>query len=107
MSSEFLPALVPIQMPNATEVLRATAPSAPMGTAPTANFGSLVSEGLAQVDRGLQASQIDLQRLAAGDAGSVHELMVRLEESRLALQVVLQVRNRLLESYQELSRMQL
>ncbi|HRI55462.1 MAG TPA: flagellar hook-basal body complex protein FliE [Anaerolineae bacterium] len=107
MSSEFLPALVPVQLPNVAEVLRATPSGTPMAGAPTASFGSMVSEGLSQVDRGLQASQVDLQRLAQGDVGSVHELMVRLEESRLALQVVLQVRNRLLESYQELSRMQI
>lgn len=106
MSTEFLPPLAPIQLLNPTEALRASSPVAAL--APRAvDFGSLVSDGLAQADQGLRASQVDLQRLAEGDVGSVHELMVRLEESRLALQVVLQVRNRLLESYQELTRMQI
>jgi flagellar hook-basal body complex protein FliE len=69
-------------------------------------FASMVGEGLAQTDGGLRLVQADLQRLAAGDAPSLHQLMVRLEESRIAMQLVLQVRNRLLDAYQELSRMQ-
>ena len=32
--------------------------------------------------------------------------MVRLEESRISMQLVLQVRNRLLDAYQELMRLQ-
>jgi flagellar hook-basal body complex protein FliE len=70
-------------------------------------FGRLVSEGLQGVDRQLAASQSDLQALALGETRNLHEVMVRLEESRIAFQVLLQARNRVLEAYQDVMRMQL
>ena len=60
-----------------------------------------------EVNTQLLASQVDLQRLATGDADNVHDIMVRLEESRIALQLMLQVRNRVLEAYQDVMRMQI
>ncbi|HZY20748.1 MAG TPA: flagellar hook-basal body complex protein FliE [Ramlibacter sp.] len=69
-------------------------------------FGQLVAEGLQRVNEQLKTSQLDLQQLALGDAQNLHEVMVRLEESRIAFQLTLQVRNRVLEAYQEVMRMQ-
>ena len=101
MSVDFLPPIAPVAAPAwpSVEPLAASVST-------RTGFASFVSDGLAQVDRGLQTSQFDLQRLAAGDVSGLHQVMVRLEESRLSMQLVLQVRNRLLESYQELMRMQ-
>lgn len=73
--------------------------------APT--FLQRVAEGMQEVNTQLLASQVDLQRLATGDADKVHDIMVRLEESRIALQLMLQVRNRVLEAYQDVMRMQI
>jgi flagellar hook-basal body complex protein FliE len=41
-----------------------------------------------------------------GNVQNLHQVMIRLEESRLAFQLTMQVRNRLLESYQDVMRMQ-
>lgn len=71
------------------------------------SFMQRVTEGMQEVNTQLLASQVDLQRLAAGDADNVHDIMVRLEESRIALQLMLQVRNRVLEAYQDVMRMQI
>ncbi len=112
MSTEFLPPIAPLPaLAPADGPMGAIGPIEPSFSATTAGgtssvFGSAVTKGLQQVDGSLQASQADLQRLAAGDVSSLHQVMVRLEESRLSMQLVLQVRNRLLESYQELMRMQ-
>jgi len=69
-------------------------------------FGRLVSEGLQALDTQLKTSQADLQQLALGEAQNLHEVMIRLEESRIALQLALQVRNRVLEAYQDVMKMQ-
>lgn len=71
------------------------------------SFMQRVTEGMREVNTQLLASQVDLQRLATGDADNVHDIMVRLEESRIALQLMLQVRNRVLEAYQDVMRMQI
>lgn len=91
---------------------------AAQGTAPTdaqaipaartgpASFGGMVSAGLDQVNQSLLTSQQDMQNLAVGNVQSLHQVMIRLEESKIAFQLMLQVRNRLLESYQDVMRMQ-
>lgn len=70
------------------------------------DFGAQVAQGLQELNQQLLASQVDLQRLAAGDTANLHDVMARLEESRIALQLTLQVRNRALEAYQDVMRMQ-
>lgn len=75
--------------------------------APAQSFSNMVSQGLAQVNEQLQTSQADLQALATGDVQNLHQVMIRMEESRLSFQLMLQVRNRLLESYQDIMKMQI
>lgn len=69
------------------------------------SFGQLVSDGLAQVNNQLIGSQVDLQKLAMGDAQNLHQIMINLEESRVSFQLMMQVRSRLLEAYQDIMKM--
>jgi flagellar hook-basal body complex protein FliE len=71
-----------------------------------APFGQLVTEGLQSLNEQLRVSQTDLQQLALGETQNLHEVMIRLEESRISFQLLLQARNRVLEAYQEVMRMQ-
>lgn len=77
------------------------------GPAAAGGFGDLFAQGLAQVNEGLVATQADLQRLASGDVQNLHQVMIRLEESRISFQLMLQVRSRLIEAYQDVMRMQI
>ena len=77
-------------------------------TAPAATpFGQLVADGLQQTNQKLIEGQMTLQKLAMGEVQNLHQVMIGLEESRVAFQLMLQVRGRLLESYQEVMRMQI
>lgn len=117
MSAEFLAAIAAPSSVSAGALpnLAAAAPNAPWDApfepvgATTASghpFGTLVTDGLSAIDRQLQASAGDLRQLASGDVANLHHVMIRLEEARLSFQLMLQVRNRLLESYQDVMRMQ-
>jgi flagellar hook-basal body complex protein FliE len=68
-------------------------------------FGQLVSDGLSRINGQLIGSQVDLQKLATGDAQNLHQIMINLEESRVSFQLMMQVRNRLLEAYQDIMKM--
>lgn len=68
-------------------------------------FGQLVSDGLSRVNGQLIGSQVDLQQLAMGDAQNLHQIMINLEESRVSFQLMMQVRSRLLEAYQDIMKM--
>jgi flagellar hook-basal body complex protein FliE len=83
------------------------APARMAGPEASGVFGNMVSQGLAQVNDQLLASQAGLQRLATGDVQNLHQVMIQLEESRLSFQLMLQVRNRLLEAYQDVMKMQI
>lgn len=104
MSTPFIAPVALLQEPSLVPTLQTASTTAGVASAPS--FGSLVSHGLQQVSTQLQTSQADLQSLAAGNVDNLHQVMLRLEESRMSFQLMLQVRNRLLESYQDLMRMQ-
>ena len=89
------------------EVPGARQPAAALPGAAELPFARLVSEGLHALDAQLKASQADLQGLALGEPQNLHEVMIRLEESRIAFQLMLQVRNRVLEAYQDVMKMQI
>lgn len=80
--------------------------AAPAAGATGLPFGRMVGEGLQALDTQLKTSQADLQQLALGEAQNLHEVMLGLEQSRIALQLALQVRNRVLEAYQDVMKMQ-
>lgn len=84
----------------------AGSPATSTNAAQGAGFSEMVTQGLDQVNGALLDSQVDMQRLAAGDVDNLHQVMLKMEQSRLSFQLMLQVRNRLLESYQEMMRMQ-
>lgn len=83
----------------------AFSPASAHGQGTVASFGQLVGEGLDGINRQLTAGQVDLQRLAVGDAQNLHQIMINLEESRLSFQLMMQVRSRLLEAYQDIMKM--
>lgn len=48
-----------------------------------------------------------VMKYAAGENIPVHEVMVAMENTKLSFQFAVQVRNKLVESYQEITRMQI
>lgn len=87
--------------------LSVAVPSRP--DAENATPGPFVKWLEAEVSRTSAAvSEADLQlsRLASGQATSLHQVMLSLEDARMSMQLLVQVRNRLLDAYQEVIRMQ-
>jgi flagellar hook-basal body complex protein FliE len=82
-------------------------PASAAATAPAGQFGNMVTQGLDRVNEQLLGTQVDLQRMALGETGNVHQMMARMEEARLSFQLMMQVRNKVLDAYQEVMRMQL
>lgn len=74
--------------------------------APAGGFGAMVAEGLEQMNSHLVSAEHDIKQLASGNAPNLHEIMMHMEEAKLSMQLLAQVRNRLLDAYQEVMRMQ-
>lgn len=73
---------------------------------PAAGFGAWFTQELNAVNTTLVSATEDMQKLATGEANSLHEVMIHLEEAKLSFQLLASVRNHVLEAYQEVMRMQ-
>ena len=74
--------------------------------APASSFGGVVKEAITKVNE-LQTTADDLAaRLASGDAVEIHQAMIAMQKASTALQFTVQVRNKVIEAYQEIMRMQ-
>lgn len=75
--------------------------------APLQVFGNKFAERLDEVNQGIGTAETMLQQLAAGEPVELHDAMLSLEQARIGVQTLIQVRNRLTDAYQEVMRMQI
>lgn len=68
-------------------------------------FDQLVNQ-IGQIDAGIANSGRASTELALGQVGSLHEMMIGAEQTRLQFELAMSMRNRVLEAYQEIMRMQ-
>lgn len=71
----------------------------------TGGFAQQLQKAITEVDA-LQTRREDMvEGMVSGQATEVHDVMIAAQESQLAFELLLEVRNKLLESYQEVMRM--
>lgn len=58
-------------------------------------------------DKQIEANVLTDKLVKGEDGVDIHQVMLSTEEAKMSLQLAVQMRNKLLEAYQELSRMQL
>jgi len=87
---------------------RTTAPGTTQSTTGLSGaheFGNLFTKLVDQVDSTQQTAAAETQKVMLGQTDQLHNAMISLQESSLALGMMVEVRNKLVESYQELMRM--
>jgi len=67
-------------------------------------FGNLFNKLIDDVGATRQTAAAETQRVMLGQSDQLHTAMISLQESSLALNLMVEVRNKLVESYQELMR---
>jgi len=104
-------------VPNAlsrTEALRDTVPgalpdglrAAPGAQPRTEGFGEML-DGLVGVTATKQSQAAELtKRVLLGESDQLHQSVIAMQEASVAFTLMVEVRNKLVESYQELMRMQ-
>lgn len=78
----------------------------PAPASPATGFGELVAGAVDEMNRSQNAADAQVRALAEG-RGDVVATMLALNRAELSLDLVTQVRNRALESYQEIMRLQI
>ena len=84
--------------------------SASGGTAaaesPAAAFGRFLSEAISEADTRDKEAETSVAQLAGGSQVDLHQTMIALEKVDVAFQLLMQVRNKIIAAYEEISRMQ-
>ena len=63
-------------------------------------FKSLISH----VDNQLKEADLNIENFAIGKQPNIHEVMIATEKADISLRFLLQIRNKLLDAYQEIMR---
>lgn len=98
-----------------TEALREKAPVSPTGLSnvsegisktPSKGFASLLEGMVEQVGTKQAEASALSQRVLMGETDQLHQSVIAMQEASVSFSLMVEVRNKLVESYQELMRLQ-
>jgi flagellar hook-basal body complex protein FliE len=96
--------MVSVNNINGISVFEAASRNVNQKTAGT-EFKDTLNTLMSQVNSQVQEADQMTDQFALGKTDSLHEVMVATEKSSISLSFLLQIRNKLLEAYQEVMRM--
>jgi flagellar hook-basal body complex protein FliE len=85
--------------------LRPTDPSS-VSTAKN-SFADVIKSTIEQVNQAQNNGEQAIEQLNTGKAESMHEVMIAVEEADISLKMLVQMRNKALQAYEEVMRMQI
>lgn len=75
-------------------------------TGPGQDFGSELADNLKQVNQLQTEADKAIEDGAVNGATNIHETMLRIEEADVSLRLMTKIRNKAVDAYQEIMRMQ-
>lgn len=88
---------------------RGTLPTSPAMAETSENeggFGATLKNAISQVNDLSDNSNAKVSELLQGDRSDVHNVMIAVEKADIAFQLMMQVRNKIVNAYQEVSKLQ-
>lgn len=70
------------------------------------SFSNLIDRAVQEVDGKMKTAAADQAKVLTGETNNLHQAMISMQEASLAFSLMVEVRNKLVDSYQELMRMQ-
>lgn len=70
------------------------------------SFGEMLSSMVDQTNQLQQQADQAIKQLHTGDEQSLHDAMISMEKADISLRYMVQVRNKAIDAYQEVMRMQ-
>jgi len=83
------------------------APEPVRDTAPADAFGAVLKDSIARVENLRAGAGETVDRLLAGEGEDLHTAALATQRAELAFELFLQVRNKAVQAYQEIMRMQI
>ena len=73
---------------------------------PSNDFAAWMDKQFSELNDKIKSSDQLVRDLAVGENNNLHHVMLEIQKTKTTFQLALQVRNKLLEGYQEIMRMQ-
>jgi flagellar hook-basal body complex protein FliE len=83
-----------------------TGPTLPSSSETEGGFGATLRDAISQVNDLSDVSDHKVADLIKGGQGDVHNVMIAVEKADIAFQLMMQVRNKIVNAYQEVSKLQ-
>jgi flagellar hook-basal body complex protein FliE len=89
-----------LQMPEIRQLQRpGREPGAP-------DFGDVLKDAISTVNEVQKQSDQEIQKLMTGESQDLHATLIAVQKADLSFQMMMQVRNKIIQAYQEIMRMQ-
>ena len=71
-----------------------------------AGFTNFLEKAVGEVDSKLKSAEAEKTQVLTGETTNLHQAVIAMQEAGVAFSLMIEVRNKLVESYQELMRIQ-
>ncbi len=78
----------------------------PVSATPENTFGEMLKNSIGTVNQLQQNADQAIENLTTGKETDIHRTMIEMEKADVSFQLVMQVRNKLISTYEEIMRMQ-
>ena len=86
--------------------IQSVRPLAGSTSAAPGSFGDLVKTAVEKVDASQKTAEQEIAKVVTGESQDLHQTIAALQSADLTFQLALQVRNKLVNAYDEVMRMQ-
>lgn len=76
------------------------------GDTTVGSFSNFLKRAVNEVNDKMQLGEMEKQKVLSGESTNLHQAIIATQEASVAFSLMIEVRNKLVESYQELMRMQ-
>ena len=70
-------------------------------------FGAVLKDAISTVNELQKQSNQEIQKLMTGESEDLHNTVIAMQKADLSFQMMMQVRNKIVQAYQEIIRMQI
>ncbi len=70
------------------------------------SFGKMLKDSVEEVNQMQSEADRSIEQLIAGESKNLHETMIAMEKASISFQLMMEVRNKIIEAYQDVMRMQ-
>ena len=81
-------------------------PQSQSSPSPAEGFGTVLKDAIARVNQLHWSSEVEIRRLLTGESEDLHTALLAVQKADMAFTLLMEVRNKVVQAYQEIMRIQ-